>query len=69
MTVRVEVLSWVNKLVGGPGTGEVTVEAPAPRGRASGTSSGSFPTGTPSWDGPSGIRRAPTSSATTSRSS
>ena len=32
MTVRVEVLSWVNKLVGGPGTGEVTVEAPAPRG-------------------------------------
>ena len=32
MTVHVEVLSWVNKLVGGPGTSEVTVDVPAPRG-------------------------------------
>jgi molybdopterin converting factor small subunit len=32
MTVHVEVLSWVNRFVGGPGTGLVTVEAPAPRG-------------------------------------
>ena len=32
ITVRVEVLSWVNKLVGGPGTGQVTVEEAVPRG-------------------------------------
>jgi molybdopterin converting factor small subunit len=30
--VRVEVLSWVNRLVGGPGTGEVTLTEEAPRG-------------------------------------
>ena len=42
MTVRVEVLSWVNKLVGGPGTGEVTVEAPAPRGARPGRPPGHF---------------------------
>lgn len=30
--VRVEVLSWVNKLVGGPGTGEVTLTEEVPRG-------------------------------------
>jgi molybdopterin converting factor small subunit len=30
--VRVEVLSWVNGLVGGPGTGQVTVEEAVPRG-------------------------------------
>jgi molybdopterin converting factor small subunit len=32
ITVRVEVLSWVNRLVGGPGTGEETVEVALPRG-------------------------------------
>lgn len=32
ITVRVEVLSWVNGLVGGPGTGQVTVEEAVPRG-------------------------------------
>jgi molybdopterin converting factor small subunit len=32
ITVRVEVLSWVNRLVGGPGTGEETVELAVPRG-------------------------------------
>jgi molybdopterin converting factor small subunit len=32
ITVHVEVLSWVNRFVGGPGTGQVTVEAPVPRG-------------------------------------
>lgn len=31
-TVPVEVLSWVNKMIGGPGTGQVTVDAAAPRG-------------------------------------
>lgn len=30
--VRVEVVSWVNKLVGGPGTGEVTLTEETPRG-------------------------------------
>ena len=30
--VRVEVLSWVNKLVGGPGTGEVTLTEAVSRG-------------------------------------
>jgi hypothetical protein len=30
--VPVEVLSWVNRLVGGPGTGQVTVDATVPRG-------------------------------------
>ncbi len=30
--VRVEVLSWVNRFVGGPGTGEVTLTEEAPRG-------------------------------------
>ena len=30
--VRVEVLSWVNKLVGGPGTGEVTLTEEVPGG-------------------------------------
>ena len=32
LTVHVEVLSWVNRMVGGPGTGEVTVDAAVPRG-------------------------------------
>jgi molybdopterin converting factor small subunit len=32
ITVRVEVLSWVNRFVGGPGTGEETVEVTVPRG-------------------------------------
>ena len=32
LTVPVEVLSWVNRLVGGPGTGQVTVDAVVPRG-------------------------------------
>ncbi|HEX2499990.1 MAG TPA: hypothetical protein VHO73_00935 [Methylomirabilota bacterium] len=32
MTVHVEVLSWVNRFVGGPGTGEVTVDQAVPRG-------------------------------------
>jgi hypothetical protein len=31
-TVPVEVLSWVNRFVGGPGTGQVTVDAVVPRG-------------------------------------
>jgi molybdopterin converting factor small subunit len=30
--VRVDVLSWVNRFVGGPGTGEVTLTEEAPRG-------------------------------------
>ena len=32
ITVRVEVISWVNKLVGGPGTGEQVVDVVVPRG-------------------------------------
>jgi hypothetical protein len=32
ITVHVEVLSWVNRFVGGPGTGEVTVDQAVPRG-------------------------------------
>ena len=32
ITVRVEVLSWVNKLVGGPGTGEEAVDVAVPKG-------------------------------------
>ena len=32
ITVHVEVLSWVNRLVGGPGTGQVTVDEAVPRG-------------------------------------
>jgi hypothetical protein len=32
LTVPVEVLSWVNRLVGGPGTGQVTVDTVVPRG-------------------------------------
>ena len=32
MHVRVEVLSWVNKYVGGPGTGEVALTEEARRG-------------------------------------
>jgi hypothetical protein len=32
ITVRVEVLSWVNRFVGGPGTGEEAVDVPVPRG-------------------------------------
>jgi hypothetical protein len=32
ITVPVEVLSWVNRFVGGPGTGQVTVDAVVPRG-------------------------------------
>jgi hypothetical protein len=32
LTVPVEVLSWVNRMVGGPGTGQVTVDATVPRG-------------------------------------
>jgi hypothetical protein len=32
ITVHVEVLSWVNRFVGGPGTGEVTVDEAVPRG-------------------------------------
>ena len=32
ITVRVEVLSWVNRFVGGPGTGEEIVDVTLPRG-------------------------------------
>jgi hypothetical protein len=32
LTVPVEVLSWVNRLVGGPGTGQITVDTVVPRG-------------------------------------
>ncbi len=32
ITVRVEVLSWVNRLIGGPGTGEEAVDVEMPRG-------------------------------------
>jgi molybdopterin converting factor small subunit len=32
ITIHVEVLSWVNRFVGGPGTGQVTVEEAVPRG-------------------------------------
>jgi molybdopterin converting factor small subunit len=32
IAVRVEVLSWVNGFVGGPGTGEVVLSEEAPRG-------------------------------------
>jgi hypothetical protein len=32
ITVRVEVLSWVNRFVGGPGTGEETVDVAMPHG-------------------------------------
>jgi hypothetical protein len=32
LTVPVEVLSWVNRLVGGPGTGQVTVDTVVPPG-------------------------------------
>ena len=32
ITVRVEVLSWVNQLVGGPGTGEKAVDLTVPKG-------------------------------------
>jgi molybdopterin converting factor small subunit len=32
ITVRVEVLSWVNRFVGGPGTGEEAVDVAMPRG-------------------------------------
>ena len=32
LTVPVEVLSWVNRFVGGSGTGQVTVEEAVPRG-------------------------------------
>ena len=32
MTVHVEVLSWVNRFVGGSGTGQVTVDEAVPRG-------------------------------------
>jgi molybdopterin converting factor small subunit len=32
LAVPVEVLSWVNRLVGGPGTGQVTVDAVVPQG-------------------------------------
>jgi molybdopterin converting factor small subunit len=32
ITVPVEVLSWVNRLIGGPGTGQVTVDEAVPRG-------------------------------------
>jgi hypothetical protein len=32
ITVHVEVLSWVNRFVGGPGTGQVTVDEAVPRG-------------------------------------
>jgi hypothetical protein len=32
LTVPVDVLSWVNRMVGGPGTGQVTVDATVPRG-------------------------------------
>jgi len=32
ITVHVEVLSWVNKFVGGPGTGEETVDVAVARG-------------------------------------
>jgi hypothetical protein len=32
ITVHVEVLSWVNRFVGGPGTGQVTVDQEVPRG-------------------------------------
>ena len=32
ITVHVEVLSWVNRFVGGPGTGELTVDETVPEG-------------------------------------
>ena len=32
ITVHVEVVSWVNRFVGGPGTGQVTVDEAVPRG-------------------------------------
>jgi molybdopterin converting factor small subunit len=32
ITVHVEVLSWVNRFVGGPGTGQVTVDEAVPPG-------------------------------------
>jgi hypothetical protein len=32
LTVPVEVLSWVNQFVGGPGTGQVTVDTLVPQG-------------------------------------
>jgi molybdopterin converting factor small subunit len=32
ITVHVEVLSWVNRFVGGPGTGEVRLDEAVPRG-------------------------------------
>lgn len=32
IAVRVEVISWVNRLVGGPGIGEETVEITVPKG-------------------------------------
>jgi molybdopterin converting factor small subunit len=32
ITVRVEVLSWVNQLVGGPGTGETAEDVTVPKG-------------------------------------
>ena len=32
IAVRVEVISWVNRLIGGPGIGEETVEITVPKG-------------------------------------
>src|SRR4029453_8103072 len=32
ITIHVEVLSWVNRFLGGPGTGQMTVEEAVPRG-------------------------------------
>ncbi len=32
ITVAIEVVSWVNRFVGGPGTGEVRLEETVPRG-------------------------------------
>jgi hypothetical protein len=32
IAVRVEVISWVNRLIGGPGVGEETVELTVPKG-------------------------------------
>jgi hypothetical protein len=32
IAVRVEVISWVNRLIGGPGIGEETVEIAVPKG-------------------------------------
>jgi hypothetical protein len=32
ITVHVEVISWVNRLIGGPGVGEETVELTVPKG-------------------------------------